>query len=462
MFSLLNLFFKTQEEKRQNENTLNLVYKSAKKKIDEFIKLTKPATSKRRKTFDNLFSFALDGEQWTNSEVKDLDGDMDLTFNFSENYLDRYMARLFPRNPHTGVLEIGVKVYDNDIAKKEKLEKEVLRFNKEQKIVPVILEQGINYLCGGVAVFYYPPDPITKKAKLISLNPKDCYLGWKGQQLVQFAYKEYIGDNKYNTFYWDLAEFLYRDGKTEKIEKKKNPYNFIPVSWVPNNPKPHSHEGRSKLLSLFNLDRAYNFAATDYSRRIKDNTDPHIVLMSDSVAITDIDRGRKKKTKLEKGGDMKYLEANEGSEIVNYLNLLEGKLKSKAGIIDSSGALKTHVSGVSLSFQYSDMMDLIGYMRIAWDEAFREMNKAVLSYAFTEADYLTDPVYHPFINIDNKQRVEEYVMMLENKIISHRDAIDELRAVESPDEKLKDIIEEDKLMAPPEPKNNNFNNNQNE
>ncbi|MCK5062103.1 phage portal protein [Candidatus Parcubacteria bacterium] len=448
---LLNLFFKQQEEQRVNENTLHLSHTTAKKKIDDFIKLTKPLTSKRRATFDNLMSFALDGEQWTNSEDKDLDGDMALTFNFSENYLDRYMARLFPRNPHTGVLEIGVKVFEPNQTVNEKYSKEVLDFYKEQNLFSVILEQGINYLCGGSAIFYYPADSITNKPLLISLNPKDCYLGWKGKDLVQFAYREYIGDNKYNIYYWDLAEYIFKDGKTEQSTKKANKYNFIPVSWIPNNPKPHSHEGRSKLLSLYNLDRAYNFAATDYARRIKDNTEPHLAIFSNDVSIADVDRGRKKKTKLAKDDDMKYLELKEGKDIKEYLDLLEQKIKSKAGIVDSSGAISAQVSGVSLSFQYSDMMDLIGFMRIAWDNAFRQINNAVLCYAFAEKGYKTDPLYHPFISIDNKQRVEEYVMMIENKIISHRDAIDELRGVESPDEKLKDIIAEDKEMNP-EPK----------
>ena len=368
------------------------------------------------------------------------------------------MARLFPRNPHTGVLEIGVKVYEENKDVKEKHEKEILNFYKEQDLISVILEQGINFLCGGVAVFYYPIDPITKKAQLISLDPKECYLGWKGSKLVQFAYREYVGDNKYNIYYWDLAEFIFKDGKTEKMERMENKYDFIPVSWMPNNPKPHKHEGRSKLLSLYNLDRAYNFASTDFSRRIADNTEPHMVISSDDVSIGDVERGKKKKTKLAKGDDMKYLELKEGAEIVNYLNLLEGKIKSKAGIIDSSGALKTHVSGISLSFQYSDMMDLIGFMRIVWDRGFREINKAVLSYRFGEQEYKTDPIYHPFLNLDNKQRIEEYVMMIENKVISHRDAIDELRGVESPDEKLKDIIAEQKLINPEPKPDNNFNN----
>ena len=458
---LLSLFFKTQEEQKKNENTANIFAKSSKEKIDAFIKMAKPTTSARRRVFDNLMSFSLDGEQWTDSEVKDLDGDMELTFNYSENYLDRYMARLFPRNPHTGVFEIGVKVYEDDKQKQEKQELEILDFYKTQDLASVILEQGINFLCGGAAVFYYPPDPITKKAKLISLDPKDCYLGWKGNDLVQFAYREFIGDNKYNYYYWDLAEFLFLDGQTGGIKQRKNEYDFIPVAWVPNNPKPHKHEGRSKLLSLYNLDRAYNFAATDFAKRIKDNTEPPLNIFSDNVKIDDVGRGRKKKTRLGKDDDMQYLELKEGSEIINYLSLIEDKIKSKAGIVDSSGAVNAQISGVSLSFQYSDMMDLIGFMRIAWDFAFRKMNNAVLAYSNGEDEYKSDPIYHAFLNIDSKQRVEEYEIMLNNKMISHHDAIDELRGVESPAEKIKEIIAEQKLLNPEPEKSvdNNFNKN---
>ena len=443
---LLNLFFKNREEIKANENTLDLKSSSSKKKVDEFIKCVKPITEKRKSAFNTLFSFALDGEQWSNDEELNLDGETPLTFNFSENYLDRYMARLFPRNQHTGVLEVGVKVYEDDKHKKEKQEKLILDFNKREKLIAVILEQGINYLCGGAGLFYYPADSITKKARLFSLNPTDCYIGWKNNQLVQFAYKEYVGDNKYNIIYWDLNDYIFIDGKTNKITIEKNKYNFIPVSWIPNNPKPHKHEGKSKINALYSIDRAYNFAATDLARRVANNTEPHMVIMSDNVAIEDIDRGKKKKTKLAKGDDMKYLELKEGAEVINYLNLLEGKMKSKAGIIDSGGSVKTHISGVSLSFQYSDMMDLIGYMRIVWDNAFREMNNAILTYQFGDQEYKTDPVYQPFINIDSKQRVDEYAIMIDKEMISRRDAIDEIRGVESPDEKIKNILEEKKLF----------------
>lgn len=459
--SLLNLFFKTQEEKKILENTVNLKYKTARKKIEDFIKLVKPITVKRRNVFDNLFGFVLDGDQWTNSEVKDLDGDMDLSFNFSEDYIDRYMARLFPRNPLTGVMEVGVKVYEKNSELKEKYEGIILDVYKAQSLVPVLLEQGVNYLCGGAGILYYPQDPITKKMKLISLNPRDCYLGWSGNKIVQFAYREYVGDNKYNIYYWDLNEFLSWDGLTNEITRFKNKFDFIPVSWVANNPKPHKHEGRSKILSLFNLDRAYNFAATDFAVRVKDNTKPHLAVFSDTVALGDVDRGRKKKTKLSQDDDMKYLELPESQEILNYLTMLENRIKSKAGIIDSSGSIQSGVSGVSLSYQYSDMMDLIGFMRVSWDSAFRALNNTILAYSFGEKDYKTDPLYHPPLSIDNTERIKEYEIMLNNKLISHRDAIDELRGVENPDLKLDEILKEDEKINPAWKQNNNNNNKNN-
>ena len=446
--NLFNLFTRTDSDSKPDENTLGKEYKSAQKKLDDFIKLAKKNTSDRRHTFDSLIKFVIDGEQWTNAEVKDLDGAMDLTFNFSEDYVDRYIARLFPRNPHTGVLEIGVKVYDKE---QEKLEKAIMNFYDKNKIVSVVLEQATNYLVGGSGVFYFPQDPIDGKAKLISLDPRYCYFGWKGCELVQFAYKDYVGDNNWDIFYWDLHEFLHFDSAKNSYYSKLNPYNFIPVAWMPNKPKPHTHEGRSKLLSLYNLDRAYNFAATDYSRRVDDNTEPHLAVFSDNVSLENVGRGKKKKTKLGTNDDMKYLELQEGKEILDYLALLEAKIKTKAGIVDSAGSVKSGISGVSLSYQYSDMMDLIGFMRVIWDDGFRKMNKAILTYEYGEKDYRTDPVYHPFISLDNKQRVEEYVLMIQNKLISHRDAIDELRGVENAEEKVAEILAEAEKFAPPEP-----------
>ena len=55
------------------------------------------------------------------------------------------------------------------------------------------------------------------------------------------------------------------------------------------------------------------------------------------------------------------------------------------------GETKSNISGKSLSFQYSDMMDLIGFMRLTWDEAFRDMNTAILIYKYENESIPSTP-----------------------------------------------------------------------
>ena len=225
------------------------------------------------------------------------------------------------------------------------------------------MEQGVNFLAGGSAGLYFPPHPITKRAALYSIDPRDCFLGWSNGELVQFAFQTYAGDGKYNLTYWDLANYIVKNYKGE-VKTEKNPYNFIPFAWIPNFPKPHSHEGNSKINLLYGLDREYNAAASSYSKRIADNTEPHMVVMSDTCDIKTIERGRAKKTRVGSNDKVAYLELKEGDEIQNWLALIEKRITNKTGIVNTTGDIKTNISGKSLSFQYSDMMDLIGFMRI--------------------------------------------------------------------------------------------------
>ena len=458
---MFNFFLKTKQDD-QKENSLD-EFGTSKDIVKNFVKFAEKNRKRRAAYFGMLMRFALESEQWTNAELnlKDDEDASALVFNFSQEYIERYMARLFPRNPHTGIMEVGVKIREKQGQEVQKFETEIIDIYYQNNLANILLEQGKNFLCGGAAVFYYPQDLITKRAQIISLDPTKCLLGWKNGRLVQFAFKEYQGGQNYKTYYHDLAQTIIVDDVTKKITTEKNSFNFVPAFWIANNPLPHSHEGISKVELLKGLDRAYNNTGSNFDKRIEENTDPHLLILSDLADISKIERGRKKKTRLGANDDMKYLELKEGKEIVSWLELIEKRIISKTGIVHSAGQLKTNTSGASLSFQYSDMMDLIGFMRIAWDKAFREMNTAILSYKFGETLYNTDPVYQPFLIQDNTARIEQYAKMIESNLISHRDAIDELRGVENAEEKLKEILAEIKLFKPePEPSDENkpFNN----
>ncbi len=425
-----------------------------KQEVEDFISDKQKVTGARSNSFQSLFEFVLDSDQWTRTEEKERksDGLESLIFNFSSDFVDRYLARLFPRNQRTGVLEVGAKVYDD---KDGKMVSEIMSVYRKFYLPAILIEQGMNFLIGGAACLYYPQNPKTKKAEIISLNPRNCSLAWHGDELIRFAHKEKFTDGGEEIIYYDknvIINILIDADGTYELESRKNELGFIPVSWIPCFPKPHSKEGRSKILQLMDLDVETNKQASNFSKRVDDNTIPHVNVFSDTAKEGTYKRGRKKVSYLKGDDDVRVEEVNESSIVLEYLDFIDKRMRRKTGIVDIGGAIKAAISGVSLSFQFSEMMDLIGFMRVFWDKAFREMNDAILTYKFKPGDYDTDPIYNPALAFDSKVKTEEYIMLLENKLISRKDAITELRAVEDPDDVIAKIIEEDKMFDYLKPK----------
>ena len=417
--------------------------------VEDFISDKNKTVKVRKATFDNLMSFTLDDKQWTTLEKqeRESDGLPSLVVNESANFLDRYLSRLFPRNQRTGVLEVGVKVFNDD--NEGGMLKKIMDAYRLNYLPATLVEQGVNFLVGGAACLYYPQDPITGKTKIMSLNPCNISLAWRGNELARFAHKEKFTDGSEEIIYADIKSFvsILDDGHGDcRVEVTENKFDFIPVSWIPCFPKPHQHEGRSKILALKNFDKENNARFSDFSKRVADNTLPHTNVFSDTAKEGSYKRGRKKVSYLGKDDDVKQEESKESPEVLEYLNVWDSRLRRKSGTVDIGSALKSAMSGISLSFQFSEMMDLIGFMRVFWDKAFREMNNAILNYEKGPGVYDTDPVYNPVLAFDSRQKVEEYDIMLQNKLISRKDAITELRAVENPEKVIAEIIEEDKLF----------------
>lgn len=418
-----------------------------KKQVEDFISDKSRNTQARKLIFNELFDFTFEDKQWTAQEKEDLiaDGFNPLVLNFSSDFVDRYIARLFPRNQRTGILEVGVKCFDD---KEGQNIKKILGAYRRNYLPAILIEQGIDFLIGGAACIYYPYDPITKKAKIISLDPRNVSISFEGDQLVRFAHKETFVGGKEEIIYWDLENYIHilEDGRDIKIEVEDNKFDFIPVSWIPCAPRPHQYEGRSKILSLVALDKETNNNFANFSKRVKDNTIPHVNVFSEKNKTDGYTRGRKKVSYFGVNDDVRAEEFKESPEVLDYIRLLDARMRRKTGIVDIGAAIKSVVSGISLSFQFSEMMDLIGFMRVYWDKSFRELNNAILNYEIGKGDYDSDPIYNPVLAYDSRQKVDEYDVLLRDKLITRKDAIAELRAVEDPDQIIADIIEEDKLF----------------
>ena len=420
-------------------------------KVKDFQARNRNYREARSHNFKKTADFVLRNQQWTADEKKEKLGDPTLTFNFSEDYVEKFMSRLFPRSTRTGVMDVGVKIFDtDDETKRTKYENDVLDTYRNNSVPTILLEQGTDYLTGGAGCLYFPKDPKTGLAKILSINPATVSIEFDGQEVIAFSFIQTLPDLVERITYWDLNEMLVVDnGVVTKVFK--NVYDFVPFAWIPNYPVPHDKQYiRSKIDSLHGLDKEYNEIGSKFSKRVIDNTEPPMNVYSNKLSKDKpIQRGSGKTNYAGEDDKIEFLELKEGREVLDYMGHVLSRMKSKTGILDSAGSVKSALSGVSFAFQYSDMLDHIGFMRIFWDQGFRKMNQAILTYANGKGEYNTDPVYNQPFQFDEKSRVENYDKMLEMRVISRRDVIEELRGSENPDQKLQEIEEENKQYAEP-------------
>lgn len=425
--------------------------------------------SDREQHFSEYMKFALDCEQWEKDELPKGKSPA-LSFNQTKDYIDVHVGKIFPINQSKGIVEIGVKSYAEK-ALKEKYEKEIFDTYFENNFIISVTEQLQNFFYGGAACLYYPQDPISKKTKIISIDPTKVFANWEGHQLSQFAFVDEISlaeakTNKKNSWlqrlikaalgeigahtdefkkvqritYWDKACQIVSFG--EKYAKvAANESHFIPASWIPNEPKPHKHEGRSDVKQLKKLEKEYNFRTSDLGQRVRENTEPTLATFSDSkVAVERDERGV---LPLGKDDDAKFLTVPEATDNLKYIANIAEKMQIKMGINDAVlGKMKSNISALAMSYYFAPMLDKISKKRIYWDKAFRELNTAILTYKFKQGNFRTDPFYQSAMAVDESEKVKNTILMLQNKLISYVDAIDELRSVENSTEKIAEIKKE--------------------
>lgn len=447
-----------------------LTQEEAKEIVEGLIKNSEELTKDRKTTFQKYETFVLDGEQWAGEEEPEGD-DPKMTFNQSEDFINTYQSKLFPRNAEKNILEIGASVKETDKTKKLQYEKEIFDTYRKNKIERTVIEQSQNYFIGGAGCFYFPQDPITKKAKIISLDPTTVYLGWSGSKLMQFAFedeislaeaekdrkrvwlidmiKNFLSDEKEASkkfrkvkrfTYWDEDYQIVKVEDDYKIYTNEN--KLIPFAWIPNQPKTHRHEGTPEAKKLVAMEKEYNKRSSDFALRVKKNTKALLAVMSEGNA-SDLKPNENGVLPLGKDEDAKYLTLTENKELLDFLGNIEKKMASKMAVNDAvNGEIKSNVSSLSMVYYFSPLMDRIALKRIYWDEAFRELNHAILTYAFGTKDFDTDPIYQPVLLTDAETKIKNIVMLVQNHMMSIEDAIDKTQGMENAGEKLKEIIDE--------------------
>lgn len=441
-----------------------------KKIVDSLMGFASQSTEGRINRFNTNESFVIDEDQWTDEDKENekIRSDQDtLTINQAGEFvMEFYLAKLFPRDPKTGMVSVGVRVKRQQRDVSAKIENIILNNYRENRFVQILLEQARNFFVGGNGAIYFPFDEGIRTTRIFSIDPRTVYVRFNGFELEEFMFVEglltrsedgmwgkikqsFLNNDIYTDkkiTYWNKERFFeLTDGKVTK--EGKNETGKIPFAWLENMPRPHQHEGTPEIRdSLVTMQKQYNKILTAFGRRVLKNTKGKVAMMTDrSLEAIETESGEKTLYQMNPGDDIKSFEYKENKEVLDYASILDTHLKRSKGMNSATdGDIKTHVSGIAMQFAFAPLLDKIGLRRIPFDFAIQEINHAILENETEYKDVLVEPVYNPVVIQDYTELVSNVVKMrdLETPLISLNMALDVLHGTDVSGEEMKKIEKE--------------------
>lgn len=441
-----------------------------KEKIERLWDYAGEEREKRVTRFENVEDFVFDENQWDDDDVANagIKNDQEkLVINQIGDFVNEgFLSKLFPRDPATGIIDIGAIVKNRQEKETRKFEAEIRETYRFNKFMKKLLEQGRNFLNGGNAAVYYPWDEASKITRIFSVDPRTVFYRYEDNDLQEVMmvdrilnyekgmlskimdkyFKPSYGYDQTRIIYWNKDEmFILENGKIK--EHAENERNKIPFEWVANQPKPHCYEGKSEITdSLMKLQKEYNKTISSFGRRVSKNTKGKFAIKTnrelDDIAEESRDR---ELFKLDPGDGMEGVEFKENKEILDYASGIDQILKRSKGMNTATdGEIKSHVSGLAMQYAFAPLMDKIALRRVYFDELFYSVNEAIIYNRFDISGVEVQPQYNPIVTMDYSEKVKDIVKMrdLDVPLISLENALDQLHGADVSDMEKQRILTE--------------------
>ncbi|MFC1918236.1 phage portal protein [Chloroflexota bacterium] len=239
------------------------------------------------------------GQQW---DIRERRGERHLTFNYARVFIDKITSYLM-----SGVNFAVDPGEDSDEAcvRAQKAESALYQVYQENNLEQLDLETETDCAVLGDACYKVIWDGTAKKVKVTSPDVQGIYAWWWGDdpsRVWRVAAKYSLSLEEAELLYdtkpkgktativelWTDHDFeLYLDGTL--LEKKPNPYGFIPFVVFPNLREPKQFWGSSDLPQITELQRELNRALSQLSRILELSGNPIAVLEnieeSEDIAI---------------------------------------------------------------------------------------------------------------------------------------------------------------------------------
>jgi len=399
------------------------------------------------------------GRQWEGRERR---GEKRLTFNYAKVFIDKVTSYLM-----SGINFVVEAVEDSEEAKAraQRAEAALHQVYEDNNLEQLDLETEIDCAILGDACYKVSWDAETKRVRITAPDVQGIYAWWLGDdtsRIWRVASKYSLTAEETELLYrvkpkdkkativelWTDGEFeLYLNDAL--IEKKPNPYGFIPFIIYPNLREPKKFWGISDLPQIMESQRELNRAMSQLSRILELSGNPIAVLEnveeSEDIAVkpgavwTIPEDAKAYLLDLLQGGGVRLH--------IDYINLLYRTLHDISESPRAAfGGTERDLSGVALEIELNPLLQKVRRKRIIRTAVYNQRNKMLLKLMERYrgerfGDNRLRVIWSPILPQDLARLVSNEQTLVQTGIHSRRRAMDEV-GIKEPENEFKRWLEE--------------------
>jgi hypothetical protein len=412
----------------------------------------------RIRNYRELLDF-YDGCQWNRRTARN---EKQLTFNYTKVIIDKVTAYMMAGS-HCKV----VPVEDSDEAKDKAI-------NTETALQQAYIENNLEQLdfdtetdCAilGDACYKVTWDTSAKNVRVTTPDITGIYAWWLGDdtsKIWRIASKYCLTAEETAMLYhvkpagktaavielWTDSQFeLWLDNTL--IERKANPYGFIPFVIFPNLREPKKFWGKSDIPQLIESQCELNRAMSQLSRILELSGNP-IAVLENVEESEDIAVSPGAVWNIPEEAKAYLLDLLQGGGVnlhIEYIELLYRTLHDLGESPRATfGSTQGNLSGVALEIEMQPLLQKVWRKRLIRNTAYRQRNTLILKLLekYTGQDfgnYRLEMVWSPVLPRDMTGLVTNEQVLVQNGIHSRRTAMSEI-GIQSPETEFNDWLEE--------------------
>ncbi len=429
----------------------------------------------RLRAYRELLDF-YHGRQWSGRERR---GEKRLTFNYSKVFIDKITSYLM-----SGISFVVEVVEDSAEArtKAQRAEDALNQVYEENNLEQLDLETEIDCAIMGDASYKVSWDGEAKRVRVSSPDVQGLYAWWLGDDITrvwriasryqlsaeesQFLYKlKPKGKQATVVELWTEAEFeLYLDDNL--IEKKSNPYGFIPFVVYPNLREPKRFWGISDLTQIMESQRELNRAMSQLSRILELSGNP-IAVLENVEESEDIAVRPGAVWNIPEDAKAYLLDLLHGGGVglhIDYINVLYRILHDISESPRAAfGGTERDLSGVALEIELNPLLQKVRRKRIIRTAAYNQRNRLILKLleryqGESFGNIRLRVVWKPILPQDLSRLVANEQTLVQSGIHSRRRAMDEIGVKDAEGEFQRWLEEREAILSMNKNNNKQLNN----